>query len=348
MIRRAALGWLVLALACEDPAGNAADAATESADSQPPTSSTGSGGTDDPSTSGEDGDEVSGSSTGEGSGDCGSGFRCVDPAPAGWLGPVARYRGTDSEEPPSCGGGYPDGGITLFEGFKEPGPAECDCSCAVNLSNACSITVYVDLASSTCSDFSNFVMMAGDCTTYDVPSGSVYGTIFSNGGAVGCSPDAPVVVPEVEWDAQVFTCGGATPGDACGSGDGVCTARAPDGYEPELCVFTQGENDCPTEGAYTERALLFSAVDDDRDCTTCECGNPPPITCNGTFDVYDSDDSGTMLASTAPNTCSGPIAGGSSIYVDTPDDPDCGVAVAPEPQGTATPSGRFTFCCQSD
>ena len=345
MIRRAAIAALTLALAsgCEDPSGGGDDSATDASDSSMPTSSTGMG-TDDAATS--DDDDGTGSSTSEGSGECGSGFRCVDAAPAGWLGPVARHRATGGDAPPDCGGGYPEPGLTLLEGFNAPGPAECDCSCSINLASACSITVYVDLDTATCQDFSNFVMMAGECTMYDIPLGSVYGTMFASGTA-SCMPDAPEDVPDVEWDAEVHTCGGATVGDTCGSGDGVCTATAPDGYEPELCVFAQGDNECPTDGAYTERVVLYSAINDTRGCSECECGNAPPISCTGTFEVFADDDcSGSLLSSAAPNTCGGQVTDAGSIHVNIDQDPTCSVVAEPEPEGTAEPAGTFTFCCQ--
>jgi hypothetical protein len=136
-------------------------------------------------------------------------------------------------------------------------------------------------------------------------------------------------------------------GGSCDGGDGVCIPRAPGGYDERLCIFAQGDNECPA-GAFSEKSLLFSAVQDDRGCTECECGSPPPISCTGVFDVYDGNDcTGTVVGTAPASGCSGPIVGGGSIHVNLDADTTCPVTAPSEPMGGAEPSGLFTYCCEA-
>jgi hypothetical protein len=202
--------------------------------------------------------------------------------------------------------------------------------------------MYPDTTSPSCLDFSNFIMNGAECTEYQIDNGSLYASIYQNGTPT-CLPSQPAVLPEAEWEADVFSCGGAELGDVCDAG--VCTPRAPDGFAQQLCIYTQGDNTCP-DGPYSERAVLFSTVQDDRGCTACECGDPPAISCAGVFDLYDGNDcTGNVVATGPSNGCTAAVGAG-SIHVNLDADTTCPVTTPSEPEGSAEPSGLFTFCCE--
>ena len=348
-MRRLAAATLLLVAACRDEGGDGPPADTDA-------SETSSSTTTDPSSSGSVGpDESSGpaesssSSTSEGGTgeivECDAGAQCMARPADGWLGPVARFRGPMGIEPPECAADYPQAGLTLRQGFIDAQPAQCECSCDITVSSVCSVVMYPDLTSTSCNDFSVAIMNGAECTTYDIPSGSVYGSM-SQVGSPQCVSTEDTQVPGLEWQADVYSCTQEEIQGPCDEDGSICVPAAPDGFEPGLCIFTQGEAECP-DGPFSERTVLFSSVDDRRRCSECECGAPPFVSCDGVFDMYDGTDcSGTLLATGANNVCSGAVENVGSIHVNLPGDPQCGVDGPPEPEGTAEPVGLFTYCCE--
>jgi hypothetical protein len=347
-MRRLAAATLLLVAACRDEGGDGPPADTEASETSTST-------TNDLTSSGSLGSEESGSgpssssSTSEGSTgeivECDASSRCLAGPPAGWLGPVARFRGPMGMEPPECAGGYPEVGLALRQGFIDAQPAQCDCTCEVSVSSVCSVVMYPDVTSTVCNDFSVFIMNGAECTTYDIPSGSLYGSM-SPIGTPQCVSTEDEQIPGLEWQADVHSCTQEEIQGPCDEDGSVCAPAAPDGFESGLCIFTQGESECP-DGPFSDRTVLFSSVDDRRGCSECECGAPPAVNCEGVFDMYDSTDcSGTLVASGPNNGCSGAVANVGSIHVNLPGDPQCGVDGPSEPEGTAEPVGLFTYCCE--
>ena len=347
-MRRLAAAALLLVAACRDDGGGGGEADTDAVTgSTSATTGPSSGMTAEPESS-DSSDDAPASSSGSGEtgiGECGADSRCMQAPAEGWLGPIATFRGAQGEPPPPCGEGYPDDGLALYEGFVTPDPAQCDCSCELNLASVCQVTMYPDTTSTICQDFSVFIMNGAECTEYAIPSGSLYASMYQLSTPT-CIATEPTELPALAWEADVHACTGAERGAACDDAGGVCVPQAPGGYAEQLCIYAQGDNECPS-GPFSERSLLFSSVQDDRGCTECECGNAPSINCDGVFDMYDGNDcTGTLVATGPNNACSGPVSGVGSIHVNLPGESACPVAVPSEPEGTAEPMGLFTYCCE--
>jgi hypothetical protein len=347
-MRRLAAATLLLVAACGDDGGGP-PADTEANDTSSSTTNdlTSSGSIESDESSAPS--ESSSSSASEGGTgeivECDADSRCMAGAPGGWLGPVARFRGPMGMEPPDCAGGYPEAGLVLRQGLIDAQPAQCECSCDVSVSSVCSVVMYPDLTSTGCNDFSVAIMNGAECTAYDIPNGSVYGSM-SQIASPQCIATEDVQVPALEWQADVYSCTQEEIQGPCDEDGSICAPAAPDGFEPGLCIFTQGEAECP-EGPFSERTLLFSSVNDRRGCSDCECGTPPFVSCDGVFDLYDGADcSGTVVGTGLNNVCSGEVANVGSIHVNLPGDPQCGVEGPSEAEGTAEPVGLFTYCCE--
>jgi hypothetical protein len=66
----------------------------------------------------------------------------------------------------------------------------------------------------------------------------------------------------------------------------------PDGPLPagfHLCIFQNGENECPTEpgNIFTEQHFFYKGVEDNRQCSACTCGAPTGSACKAKVSIYE-------------------------------------------------------------
>jgi hypothetical protein len=120
----------------------------------------------------------------------------------------------------------------------------------------------------------------------------------------------------------------------------------PDGFSDQLCIFANGDMECPG-GDYSEKTVLYSGADDDRRCGPCACDTPPVSTCTGTFEFYDNDDcTGSVLGtSSTAFGCGGNVTGMESIRLVFDGDGSCPVFKGASPLGEIAPAGEMTYCC---
>lgn len=271
-------------------------------------------------------------------GECGPAKTCVTSPPEGWFGPVAIALG-ETGSTTECGEGYPESGLTLLSGYHEPGPANCSCECMLNGASSC--TSYMYLYDNACSQFQNFLQFTMDCHPF-VVNGGAYFSSYAQGNGF-CQGMVTEDLPEPQWDAQITTCKAEDLGASCGD-DGVCMPIAPEGFEDSLCIYMEGENECPA-GDFSEQFIHYSGVDDTRNCSSCQCGMAA-ATCMGTMEVYAADDcTGEPIAETAVNACTMNVSGGNSVAIDYGGDSVCPVMTPPEAVGTIATTGAFTYCC---
>jgi hypothetical protein len=298
-----------------------------------------------------DGSESSASSTSAGTSDTGSstdGFgasaRCLSAVPEGWRGPIAVFSGDPGgEEAPDCGGDYASRGLAFLQGYGDPGPAQCDCSCRVNYASLCSSLMYE--YGNSCGSFVMSHQLAGpDCHQVGTDGGAYF--YMYQQGTPTCQSQRTVELPEPGWDAMISSCGGAEQGAAC-DGGGVCTPNAPEGYDAGLCIYQQGDHECPA-GDFSTKVTLHSGVEDTRNCSTCTCGTGT-ASCTGTLDVFASNDcSGDPITSVTQNTgCDDTAVGVESVQIAFTEESSCPVEVMPEPTGEIAATGVFTYCCEA-
>lgn len=270
--------------------------------------------------------------------ECGLGASCGEAAPVGWFGPTARARVLGDAAMPDCPAEFPDAGPTVLEGYHDPGPAICDCTCEVQEAQACLSYAY-SYADATCSAFSNFQQFSADCHDFAI-AGGAYFSIYQQGQPF-CQQMKTTELPEVPWDASIRSC--KLPDDPlpCGD-DGVCMPDAPAGFEAGACIYAEGDLPCPA-GPYATKHGYYSGVEDARSCSNCTCGQGT-TTCTATMQVFDGANCGGNQVADAPaNVCT--PATGASVGLNFTGESSCPVATAPEPMGTVAPMGEFTFCC---
>lgn len=108
-------------------ATNGDDTTTASSDSTMDGTDTGdTGSTDD----GPPVTESTGETVDTGDLECGGSGTCGAVAPTGWFGPLVYARVENGVPPPSCPAEVGNAGPTVVDGFVDPGPAVCECSCS--------------------------------------------------------------------------------------------------------------------------------------------------------------------------------------------------------------------------
>ncbi len=63
---------------------------------------------------------------------------CTAEPESGWFGPVVYARVAPGQAAPECPPAVPEAGPTLVDGFVDPGPAICECSCEAPAAQNCS------------------------------------------------------------------------------------------------------------------------------------------------------------------------------------------------------------------
>lgn len=309
------------------------DPTTASSSSTDPTNPTTTSPTDTTMTTNVD----SSSDTGDPA--CGGGT-CGAAVEDGWFGPTVIARLAPDAELPSCTPEYPSAGPTLLDGFADPGPAICDCSCELQMAPNCNLSM-TSYSSANCVNWINSTAVSANCSNIAVP-GSL--RLSSYGYGVGSCDETEIEeIPPVPWDAQIRTCRVPENALSCSDGTGVCLPAQPEGFEDTWCMYKQGNFECPA-GPYSNKSTFWSGAEDTRECSNCTCGTAGTNCNDAELLVFSGADcEGDPVATVGVNTCSNVV--GLSVAGSIGADSPCPVTSMPEPMGSVEAMGEFTFCC---
>jgi hypothetical protein len=292
--------------------------------------------------------------------DCNGLVDCADPAcsawscvpqVAGWSGPYELYEGPAGVAPPACGASFTgvvyngNGGLA----YVPPTCSACSCGGAMGLTcGAPSLTSY-DAAG--CATSCGNLTLNAACNTLPTcgagnPVGAVAVTAAPTSGG-SCTPSGGVPTkPAPTWSTVARGCGLARTGSgACGP-TAACAPKTGLPFGTGQCIVQGGDVACPG-GPYTIRHLYFTGFDDQRGCTTCNCGGVNGATCSTTVTLYTGKNcNNTAQPLTAPQTCATatgqPKSAASTSVVASPGSCD---ATGGAPMGAVSASGPTTFCC---
>jgi hypothetical protein len=274
-------------------------------------------------------------------------FACVEEAPENWAGPVAFFYGLPASLPP-CDAPWTS--QTLFgAGSLDAPDAECSCSCATPQGATCTQSPVTKYGDASCQN--PLVQLPanppGQCA-------NVLGGVAVTGGLsaspsvpVGgsCSPVVGENVPAAQFEFKAQVCQGAPFGGGCEPGK-VCAPRAPEPFEPGLCVYREGTQPCPS-GSYASPTSVYQSIVDSRDCGPCTCADPQKINCAGSTTLHSDLVCGNPVL-TVPHDGTCVAFGGtfaSLVYTqDGPDGGNCDPAGG-KPTGVASPGPELTICC---
>ncbi len=252
-----------------DPTGDP----TTVADSGTSSATASSDPTGDPTTVADSGS--AGSSGDTSSPGCDAPNRCVDPAPAGWSGPGASFLGDIDAATPPCASPYPLPALETEGGLDVPA-ASCDCDCTPPGDAYCDGgTVTYNQNSATCDLPATSYAISDGCADFGAEYFSIrYFEFDATGVQVfgsNCTAVSNFDIPAPSHQIAVVTCDG---GDTVGScdGDALCMPVPADPFQDRLCIWQDGDLECPADTVYTVKELYFDGVSDDRECSPCSCG----------------------------------------------------------------------------
>lgn len=284
--------------------------------------------------------------------DCAPDFECVAPAPEGWIGPVALFKGPSSEAP-ACPTELPD---SIYQGLADlvDEPAQCSaCSCdptGVNVN--CSLASVEAYAQPNCAGSknqtgqNNFLNGCSSKSVGDFPES--FRIMPPQVNAFGlCMPaQAEASLPPPVWASIALACSRAQLGKGCGTQ--LCAPRGKPPFEEALCIVQKGDHECPvpflTRHTFADDP---NDVTDARGCGPCQCGQPEG-SCSVLTTLYSTSGCDGMSV-TVPNDSSCVPGLGfevKSLLPETTKTASC----APEggaPMGSITPANTAitTVCC---
>ncbi len=216
-----------------------------------------------------DGDTTEGDpGTTTGAVECPATHACVQVAPAGWSGPVAFETGDALATLTGCGGSFPD--ELLATGVDAAAPvADCDCTCNDGPLDCADVEV------ATCNPGSNSTLGSVASGCYSVPNNQFAlssGGEWTAGSALtgSCQGIANTTIDPVAFTGGVRACGGPAIADAC-VGDSECLPRPTAPFSGAVCIFAEGDIECPVGGDFTLRTVYYTDFEDTRACPTCAC-----------------------------------------------------------------------------
>jgi hypothetical protein len=278
---------------------------------------------------------------------CGT-YLCVDEAPTGWSGPYAAHVAATAA---ACPASAPNEALGGGSGALDVPSANClQCTCGTPTGVSCSIPSVLHYNETGCDQLEGSFAPATtlQCDTH-VSFGAVdavrgLDTSAASGGM--CAPAGGGIdnLPTATFATEARLCGDQV-GAGCSAG-AVCMPAPEAPFSDKPCILSAGDVPCPA-GVYSDRSVVFSGIDDQRDCTGCQCDTPTGVTCSGTSTVYRQPGCGSdMFTVPHDGSCVDTnVEVRSVIY--TPDAPSGGGCddQGGEPTGTATPTGPTTLCC---
>ena len=185
---------------------------------------------------------------------------CAEPPPTQWQGPVV-LREDDGR---GCGP-VASSGVAFEAAVGFSGSWSCACECDLFVDDDCGGEVEVEFYdSNNCSGTPDTVTSVGpNCAPVDID-------VFFGGsllpiapvGAV-CSAQAQMQRAPVVPDEVVVACD-VLPSAVCDAG------ACPPADQGDVCIWREGVHACPG-GTYADLREFYRSVDDQRDCTPCEC-----------------------------------------------------------------------------
>jgi hypothetical protein len=238
--------------------------------------------------------------------------------------------------------------LTAFGDLDVPA-GDCGCECTPPADAFCDGgSVIYNSTSATCDTPSTIFFFQNGCAEF---GGEFFSIRFFEFDATGvqvfgsdCTPQPNEVIPAPVHQSVVVACSGASEVGAC-DGPQLCLPGPEAPFQDRLCIWQDGDVDCPADTAYTNKEVYFDSLTDERDCSTCTCGALGG-TCDNPTAIMRADPgcggaAGTVLGDAE---CGQAGVAADSAELDAAVNPSC------DPQGgvlegDVVENGPHTVCC---
>jgi hypothetical protein len=287
--------------------------------------------------------------------------QCISAVPDGWSGPIAQL---DASDPTGCAGFFSESVLDTFaDVFADP--AACTCECGSPSGGTCAETTIVDFYSeitffgetyneTTCEavTFGDLALEYGDI--FDFPSGyedydvRVIGTTPAVETVGSCNVATETSeVSEPTLVGERVACMPTDPLTACDA-ETVCVPKAAAPFEAGVCIWAEGDVECPADTDFTQREVRGAGVVDNRSCSGCSCDPASGQACDDA--IVRLWRTGGWVDRSIDDECNGANLGPGNTWTGVsfdPGDPSGGSCVADggEPEGEVAPAAAITFCC---
>jgi hypothetical protein len=258
----------------------------------------------DPDDTGTDPTATSDGSSGPDTGSDSTG--AVEPMPCGstcvalpggeWQGPVALSIDDAGDPAPGCSEAWGTAVDELFSGLVAP-PAQCECSCGDAEDVTCSPTLTLNRkanngASCAVAAVLDSYQLSPGCNLIehpadpdDVLSDTRWDLVVPGPEGGSCDPIGDSMIAPPSFTTRYTMCGESSPAAGECNGGQTCVADT----EAPLCVWTEGDVECPGDGFGVKHLVFSPEVEDTRSCTACTCGEPEGTCVTSGVDLYDFD-----------------------------------------------------------
>lgn len=281
-----------------------------------------------------------------------------------WESPTLLWIGPE-DQAPEC----PRGPATVsYEGRTDlVAPVVCEACTCEPPKGSCALPSTMMASDAACGT-------QGASTSFNAPTpwdGTCDGTIQTPSGAAhsltidpivmtenGCASGPPVAakVISLHWNTFARGCDVDLPKGPVDRSICPTDVLLPPGFA--LCIFRDGENDCPKQpgNMFTERHVFYQGAQDDRQCSVCTCGAPTGSVCKAQVSIYDGNDltcspsafeqiqisslAQTCLDIQLPGQALGSKSAGAMTYL-----PGTCPPIGGDSSGSAIPTEPSTLCC---
>lgn len=341
--------WIVVALlaSCRDDSpGGVASTGESSSTAADPTSTSAADPTGEPDSSADAPDPDS-SSEGSGAPPCAD--TCVA-VPDGWNGPVAVLRTDETDEPPACPDAYPRAAVSDRYADLDAPPAACDCTCEpADIQCPEHAMLSFHGADAACGSEDVAYPISTSCNSGPIGQSGYWHAPLADIEDGSCTPMPIVGVPPPRFYTRWTMCAGDAIAGDCADDELCVPSPAP--FEERLCVWSDGEHDCPNED-FAVRELVWDGVDDQRGCDACTCGAMTG-TCGGFLRMWGLNmcpEGGIQdILTIQLGDCESydPQSAKLDGDLEPRDDAAC-PPNDPSPIGEAVPTGTVTVCCSAE
>ncbi|MBK8720012.1 MAG: hypothetical protein IPN32_35670 [Deltaproteobacteria bacterium] len=214
---------------------------------------------------------------------------CRPLAPAGWTGPVAMIVDTPSDPDPACVDVFDTMSRVAFDDVTADA-VTCGCTCGNPVGASCATPTIRRYGQAGCpgGQLDGTYAVAGCNINVNSPANQYWtGNAPVTGG--NCTPTPSVDKPTPSFTRRETACGIAVPDNLGCNDDEVCLAPPLPPYDGRVCIWAEGDVECPADLPYQDRSVLHDDVDDQRDCSTCSCATPEGD-CTGNVYLFGTND----------------------------------------------------------